>query len=148
MRVIPAIDLIDGRPVRLSEGDYSRRREYSMTALDAAKRFEDGGLRYLHLVDLDAARGDGSNLAVLERIASCTSLEIDFGGGIRSREAESMIVRRPVEELAEIVPDFLTAWDHAISPHAMPMYRRHTTARMLTYFLEAIVNGAEPGIIE
>ena len=67
---------------------------------------------------------------------------------IRSREAESMIVRRPVEELAEIVPDFLTAWDHAISPHAMPMYRRHTTARMLTYFLEAIVNGAEPGIIE
>ena len=67
---------------------------------------------------------------------------------IRSREAESMIVRRPVEELAEIVPDFLTAWDHAISPHAMPMYRRHTTARMLTYFLEAIVNGAESGIIE
>ena len=52
------------------------------------------------------------------------------------------------EELAEIVPDFLTAWDHAISPHAMPMYRRHTTARMLTYFLEAIVNGAESGIIE
>lgn len=87
MRVIPAIDLIDGRPVRLSEGDYSRRREYSMTALDAAKRFEDGGLRYLHLVDLDAARGSGSNLAVLERIASCTSLEIDFGGGIKSREA-------------------------------------------------------------
>ena len=84
MRVIPAIDLIDGRPVRLSEGDYSRRREYSMTALDAAKRFEDGGLKYLHLVDLDAARGSGSNLPVLEQIAAATSLEVDFGGGIRS----------------------------------------------------------------
>ena len=66
---------------------------------------------------------------------------------IRSREAESMIIRRPVDELADIVPDFLDAWDHAISPHAMPKYRRHTTARMLTYFLEAIVNGAEPGVI-
>ena len=67
--------------------------------------------------------------------------------GIRSREAESTIIRRPVDELADIVPDFLDAWDHAISPHAMPKYRRHTTARMLTYFLEAIVNGAEPGVI-
>ena len=66
---------------------------------------------------------------------------------IRSREAESMIIRRPVDELADIVPDFLDAWDHAISPHAMPKYRRHTTARMLTYFLEAIVNGAEPEVI-
>ena len=66
---------------------------------------------------------------------------------IRSREAESMIVRRPVEELPEIVPDFLTAWDHAISPHAMPRYRRNTTSRMLTRFLEAIVNGEPEGIV-
>ena len=66
---------------------------------------------------------------------------------IRSREAESMIIRRPVEDIPEIVPDFLAAWDHAISPHAMPRYRRNTTARMLTRFLEAIVNGEESGII-
>lgn len=67
---------------------------------------------------------------------------------IRSREAESMIIRRPVEEIPEIVPDFLEAWDHAISPHAMPKYRRNSTARMLTRFLEAIVNEEEPGIVE
>lgn len=66
---------------------------------------------------------------------------------IRSREAESMITRKPVAELEDIVPDFLAAWDHAISPHAMPKYRRNTTARMLTEFLEAVINGAEPGII-
>ena len=67
---------------------------------------------------------------------------------IRSREAESMIIRRPIEDIPEIVPDFLSAWDHAISPHAMPKYRRNTTSRMLTRFLEAIVNEESPGIIE
>ena len=67
---------------------------------------------------------------------------------IRSREAESMIIRRSIEDIPEIVPDFLSAWDHAISPHAMPKYRRNTTSRMLTRFLEAIVNEESPGIIE
>ncbi len=86
MRVVPAIDIIDGSPVRLTEGDYSRKTEYRLSALDAAKRFEDGGLRYLHLVDLDAAAGRGSNLSVLERIASETALLIDFGGGIRAED--------------------------------------------------------------
>ena len=66
---------------------------------------------------------------------------------IRSREAESMIIRRPVEDIEGIVPDFLEAWDHAISPHAMPRYRRNTTSRMLTRFLEAIVNGEPEGIV-
>ena len=67
---------------------------------------------------------------------------------IRSREAESMIIRRSIEDIPEIVPDFLDAWDRAISPHAMPKYRRNTTARMLTRFLEAIVNEEDHGIIE
>ena len=84
MRVIPAIDLVDGRPVRLAEGDSSRMTSFGLSALDAAKRFEDGGLGYLHLVDLDAAFGRGSNLDVLEEIASKTSLHIDFGGGVRT----------------------------------------------------------------
>ncbi len=88
MRAIPAIDLMDGRPVRLCEGDYSRRTSYGMTALEAAKRFEDGGLSCLHLVDLDAAGGKGrDNLRVLEEIAAATHLHIDFGGGIRTEEA-------------------------------------------------------------
>ena len=87
MRVIPAIDIIDGRPVRLSGGDYGKKTSYQMTALEAAKSFEDGGLSFLHLVDLDAAAGRGSNLGVLEEIASSTSLRVDFGGGVRSEEA-------------------------------------------------------------
>lgn len=87
MIVIPAIDLIDGRPVRLAEGDYSRKTQYGISALDAAKRFEDGGLTHLHLVDLDGAAGRGNNLAVLDELASKTALKIDFGGGIRSLES-------------------------------------------------------------
>ncbi len=84
MVVIPAIDLIEGSLVRLSEGDYSTKKSYGITPLDAAKRIEDAGLSHLHLVDLDGAKGTGRNLDVLERIAGATSLEIDFGGGIRS----------------------------------------------------------------
>ncbi len=86
MRIVPAIDLIDGKVVRLSKGDYSERTGYGLTPLDAAKAFEDGGLEYLHLVDLDAAKGDGNNIKVLEKIASETSLIIDYGGGIRELE--------------------------------------------------------------
>ena len=91
MIVIPAIDIIDGSIVRLSEGDYSRVSHYLMTPEDAAKRFEDGGLTHLHVVDLDGAEGNGKrNLRTLERIAACCSLHIDFGGGIRSAgDAES-----------------------------------------------------------
>ena len=84
MKVIPAIDLIGGRLVRLEKGDYATERGYGLSPLEAAKRFEDGGLSCLHLVDLDAAKGQGSNLGVLEMIAARTSLSIDFGGGIRS----------------------------------------------------------------
>lgn len=86
MDVIPAIDIIGGRLVRLSQGDYSMEKDYGRSPLDAAKAFEDGGLAHLHLVDLDAAKGCGSNLHVLEEIASHTSLEIDFGGGMRSED--------------------------------------------------------------
>ena len=87
MRVIPAMDIIDGSPVRLAAGDYECKTSYSVSALDVAKRFEDAGLEYLHLVDLDAAIGKGSNLKILERIATSTSLTVDFGGGIRKEES-------------------------------------------------------------
>ena len=84
MRVVPAIDIIKGKLVRLSEGDYGSVSSYGLSPLDAAKMFEDGGLTSLHLVDLDGAAGRGSNLDVLERIASETRLEVDFGGGIKT----------------------------------------------------------------
>ncbi len=88
MKIIPAIDLIDGKCVRLTKGDYSTKKEYSSDPLDMAMRFADAGLSYLHLVDLDGARtGAVVNHKTLEKIASKTPLEIDFGGGIKSDES-------------------------------------------------------------
>lgn len=87
MRLIPAIDIIDGKCVRLSRGDYSTRKVYNEDPLEVALMFEAGGLDYLHLVDLDgAAAGCIVNYRILEKIASRTRLKIDFGGGVRSGE--------------------------------------------------------------
>ena len=80
MKIIPAIDIIDGKCVRLSEGDYSRKTVYNENPLEVAKEFEDNGIQYLHLVDLDGAKSKKIvNAKILENIASKTSLTIDFG---------------------------------------------------------------------
>ena len=85
--IIPAIDIIDGKAVRLTQGDYSKLTVYHKYPLDAAKKFEDAGLKRLHLVDLDGAKaGQVKNWKVLESIAGKTSLLIDFGGGIKSEQ--------------------------------------------------------------
>ena len=88
IRIIPAIDIINGQCVRLSEGDFSRQKTYDASPLNVAKRFEANGITHLHVVDLDGARARKPvNMAVLESIASNTNLKIDFGGGIQSEEA-------------------------------------------------------------
>ena len=88
IEIIPAMDLIDGACVRLAQGDYDRRTTYGRDPLDTALRFEAAGLRRLHMVDLDGARTQRpANLKVLERIAARTRLEIQYGGGIKSRTA-------------------------------------------------------------
>ncbi len=85
MRIIVAIDIIDGKCVRLTRGDYSTRKVYNANPLDMAKQIEDHGIRYLHLVDLDGAKNKKViNYKVLEQIVAGTSLAVDFGGGIRS----------------------------------------------------------------
>jgi phosphoribosylformimino-5-aminoimidazole carboxamide ribotide isomerase len=87
MEIIPAIDLIGGKCVRLSQGDYSSKIEYHDDPLEMAKRFEGVGIRRLHLVDLDGAKAKKIvNADVLERICAGTSLQVDFGGGIQSDE--------------------------------------------------------------
>lgn len=87
MRIIPAIDLINGKCVRLTKGDYSTEKIYREDPLDAAKEFEDAGIKYLHLVDLDGAKSSRIiNYKTLYKIASQTSLKIDFGGGLKSDE--------------------------------------------------------------
>lgn len=85
MRIIPAIDIIDGKCVRLSKGDYSTRKVYNENPIEVAMEFEAHGIQYLHLVDLDGAKsGHIINHKVLEAIAGRTNLTIDFGGGLRT----------------------------------------------------------------
>ncbi|MEM1336436.1 MAG: 1-(5-phosphoribosyl)-5-[(5-phosphoribosylamino)methylideneamino] imidazole-4-carboxamide isomerase [Bacteroidota bacterium] len=87
MRIIPAIDIIDGKCVRLSKGDYNTKKVYNEHPLEIAKQFEDYGIQYLHLVDLDGAKSKHIvNQKVLEQIASKTDLKIDFGGGLKTDE--------------------------------------------------------------
>lgn len=87
MEIIPAIDIIDGKCVRLTHGDYDQKKIYNEHPLEVAMEFEDAGLRRLHLVDLDGARdGMVRNWNVLEQIATKTRLRIDFGGGIKTEK--------------------------------------------------------------
>lgn len=85
MRIIPAIDIIGGKCVRLTKGDYNTKKIYNENPLEVAKEFEDSGIEYLHLVDLDGAKASHVvNYRVLELLASKTKLKIDFGGGLKS----------------------------------------------------------------
>jgi phosphoribosylformimino-5-aminoimidazole carboxamide ribotide isomerase len=87
MEIIPAIDIIEGKCVRLTEGDYSQKKIYNENPLEVAMQFEDAGLNRLHLVDLDGAKaGAVKNWKVLETIAGKTKLTIDFGGGIKQEQ--------------------------------------------------------------
>ena len=87
MRIIPAIDIIEGKCVRLSKGDYSTKKIYNENPLEIAKQYEDHGIEYLHLVDLDGAKASHIvNHKVLETIATKTNLKIDFGGGLKTDE--------------------------------------------------------------
>lgn len=87
MKIIIAIDIIEGQCVRLTKGDYSTKKTYFKDPLEVAKRLEDSGIKYLHLVDLDGAKASKIiNYPVLEKIANQTNLHIDFGGGLKSEE--------------------------------------------------------------
>lgn len=88
MYIIPAIDMIGGKCVRLTQGDYTQKKEYHDSPLEMAKRFEDAGIKRLHLVDLDGAKAKMPvNGDALKAITTNTSLKVDFGGGVQSDEA-------------------------------------------------------------
>ncbi len=88
MELIPAIDLIDGRCVRLTQGDYNDKKVYAQDPLEMAKSYADCGIRRLHVVDLDGAKAKAPcNLKVLEVLASQTNLDIEWGGGIKTSES-------------------------------------------------------------
>ena len=93
MQLIPAIDIIDGKCVRLTEGDYTQKTIYNEHPLELAKQFEGFGFQRLHLVDLDGAKaGAVKNWKVLEQIAGKTPLVIDFGGGIKKEEDVTIVL--------------------------------------------------------
>jgi len=93
MEIIPAIDIIEGKCVRLTHGDFSQKKIYNEDPLEVARSFEDAGLVRLHLVDLDGARkGAVQNWKVLERIAGKTALAVDFGGGVKSEGDVSIVL--------------------------------------------------------
>jgi len=116
MRIIPAIDIIDGSCVRLTQGDYSQKKVYSENPLDVAKAFESAGLQYLHLIDLDGAKaGKVTNWRVIEAITKDTGLIVDFGGGIKTDEEVSRLFDFGVAQLnigsvAVTHPEKITAW--------------------------------------
>ncbi|MBN8787641.1 MAG: 1-(5-phosphoribosyl)-5-[(5-phosphoribosylamino)methylideneamino]imidazole-4-carboxamide isomerase [Terrimonas sp.] len=92
MEIIPAIDIIDGKCVRLTQGDYAQKKIYNERPLEVAMQFEDAGIKRLHLVDLDGAKaGQVKSWKVLETIAGKTSLVIDFGGGIKKEEDVNIV---------------------------------------------------------
>ncbi len=87
MRIIPAIDIIEGKCVRLTEGDYNSKKVYNENPLEVAKEFQDNGIQYLHLVDLDGAKSAQIvNYKILEEIVNKTNLKVDFGGGLKRHE--------------------------------------------------------------
>ena len=116
MRIIPAIDIIDGKCVRLTKGDYATKKVYNQHPPEVAKEFEDNGIKYLHLIDLDGAKSQQIvNHRILERIASQTQLKIDFGGGIKRPEDiriafESGAHQVTVGSLAINNPDLFLDW--------------------------------------
>lgn len=116
MKIIPAIDLIDAKCVRLTQGDYSQKTIYNEDPLEVAKEFEGAGLTRLHLVDLDGAKAKKViNWKVLERIATHTSLVIDFGGGVRTSEDLEVVFNSGAKmvtagSIAVNQPDVVAGW--------------------------------------
>ncbi|MEZ4996582.1 MAG: 1-(5-phosphoribosyl)-5-[(5-phosphoribosylamino)methylideneamino] imidazole-4-carboxamide isomerase [Bacteroidales bacterium] len=115
MRIIAAIDIIDGQCVRLTQGDYSRKTIYRADPVDLAREMEDNGIRHLHWLTSTARTGSVKNHSVLEGIASRTGLKIDFSGGIRTDEDISLAfgcgaVQVTIGSIAVRRPDLLKQW--------------------------------------
>ena len=116
MRIIPAIDIIDGKCVRLVQGDYTQKTIYNENPLEVAQSFEHAGLTHLHLVDLDGAKaGKVVSWQVIEKVTKGTSLKVDFGGGIKTTDEVSRLLAMGVSQVnlgsvAVKQPEKITEW--------------------------------------
>ncbi len=100
MIIIPAIDIISGKAVRLTKGDYNQKKEYADNPLEVAKTFESAGITHLHVVDLDGAKASKpENLSILKEITSQTNLSVDFGGGVKSNESLEMVLQAGAKQV-------------------------------------------------
>ena len=100
MRIVPAIDIINGKCVRLTQGDYGKMKIYREDPVEVAKEFEDAGLQYLHLVDLDGAKkGHVVNWRIIEDIQAETTLKVDFGGGVKTEEEVEALLDMGIEQI-------------------------------------------------
>jgi phosphoribosylformimino-5-aminoimidazole carboxamide ribotide isomerase len=122
MRIIPAIDIIGGKCVRLTQGDYGQMKVYREDPLEVAREFENADLEYLHLVDLDGAKkGKVVNWEVIEEIQGKTSLKVDFGGGVKSKKEVEQLLELGINQinvgsLAVKKPDVFTGWMETYGP--------------------------------
>jgi len=125
IRIVPAIDLIDGKCVRLTQGDYAQKKVYNEDPLEVAREFESHGIKYLHLVDLDGARQKHVvNHKVLERIAKNTNLIIDFGGGIKTGNDLKLVfacgaAQATIGSIAVTDPKLFESWIQSYGPEKM-----------------------------
>lgn len=116
MRIIPAIDIIDGKCVRLTKGDYNTKKVYNENPIEVAKLFQDSGIEFLHVVDLDGAKASHIvNYKVLEQIAAKTNLKVDFGGGLKSNEDLKIAFQSGANQItggsiAVKNPEVFTSW--------------------------------------
>lgn len=122
MELIPAIDIMDGKCVRLSKGDFNKKTVYSNNPLEIAKAFEDTGIKRLHIVDLDGANGASlKNIFILENIAANTSLVVDFGGGLKTTGDIKNVFNAgaSIVSLGSVIiksPDLFSQWVHEYGP--------------------------------
>ncbi len=123
IEIIPAIDIIDGKCVRLSQGDYSRKTVYRTSPVEMARRLADTGIKRLHIVDLDGAKaGKPANLDVMHRIASLNTLKIEWGGGIKSRDSLNAVLDAGADypvigSIAAKQPGLMEEWLEEFSHH-------------------------------
>jgi len=125
MRIIPAIDVIDGKCVRLTQGDYDRKNIYHENPVEVALQFQDNGLKHLHLVDLDGAKaGKVTNWKVAEAITRQTNLVVDFGGGIKTADEIQKLLDLGVRQvnlgsIAVKAPQLVREWIHQFGPETI-----------------------------
>jgi phosphoribosylformimino-5-aminoimidazole carboxamide ribotide isomerase len=138
MRIIVAIDIIGGKCVRLTRGDFSTKKIYNEDPLEVVKEIEANGIKYLHIVDLDGAKNKKTeNIGILEKIAGMTTLRIDFGGGIRSEEDLRMSFNAGAEQvtvgsIAVSHPELFLTWLSEFGPHKLILGADHKNGKVST----------------